>query len=343
VSQATINDVAELAGVSRSTVSLVLRGSTRVADDTQTRVREAIRRLGYRPSHFAAGLRSQRSHIVGLVVSSLTFPHHAHIAVGVERAIEEAGYGVLVANSRQDVQRERGHIERLRRYRADGVVITPLQIAPAEAQHLAALRAEGYPVVTAYREIPGLEVDFAGVDARDSVYQAVAHLLDLGHRRIAFLSGEAGNPVHALRVAGWRDALRERGVPADDALLVTGSASDSTGYTGQTAAEALLARGVTFTALVGANDFFALGALRTLHQVGRRVPQDVSVVGIGGFDPIMSPEKRLTTVAHDFELVGRTAGELLLERMSHPGTPSPERRIVPAHMRPGETTASAPN
>src|SRR5688572_20741706 len=151
---ATINDVARLAGVSRSTVSLVLRGGTRVAEETRARVREAMEGLGYRPSHFAAGLRSRRSHIVGRVVSSLTFPHHAHIALGVEQAIEARGYSVLVANSRQSVPRERDHIDRLRRYHADGVVITPLQIGPHEAQHLVALRTEGFPVVTAYREIP---------------------------------------------------------------------------------------------------------------------------------------------------------------------------------------------
>jgi LacI family transcriptional regulator len=336
---ATINDVARLAGVSRSTVSLVLRGGTRVAEETRVRVREAMERLGYRPSHFAAGLRSRRSQIVGLVVSSLTFPHHAHIALGVEQAIEAHGYSVLVANSRQSVERERDHIDRLRRYHADGVVITPLQIGPHEAQHLVALRAEGFPVVTAYREIPGLAVDFVGVDARASVCQAASHLADLGHRRIAFLVGSDSSPVNRLRVAGWRDALHARGLDADPGLVVSRTAGP---YTGESATAALLASGVPFTAVVGANDFFALGALRALYRAGKRVPQDVSVAGIGGFDPAMSPERRLTTVAHDFESIGRRAGELLLRRMTHPRHQEVERQLVPAELRLGETTACPP-
>lgn len=332
----TINEVARLAGVSRATVSLVLRGSTRVAEETRVRVQTVMDRLDYRPSHFAAGLRSNRSHIVGLVVSSLTFPHHSHVALGVERAIEGAGYSVLVANSRGDVRRERGHIERLRRYHADGLVITPLQMGPSDAAHLVALRAGGYPVVTAYREIPGLEVDFVGVDTLDSVRQVVAYLAGLGHDRIALLAGDVRSPVRDLRIAGWRVALEAHGLPIDESLLVTGTPER---YTGETATAALLARRVSFTALVGTNDFLALGALRTLHRAGWRVPEDVSVAGIGGFDEVMSPEKRLTTVAHDFERIGELAGELLRRRIERPRVTGIERRIVAATLLPGETTA----
>jgi LacI family transcriptional regulator len=335
----TINEVAQLAGVSRSTVSLVLRGSGGVAEETRTRVHAVIDRLGYEPSHFASGLRSRESFLVGLVVSSLTFPHHARIALGVEAAIEAAGYSVLVANSRGSSQRERGHVERLRRYHADGLLITPLQVSADEAAHLVALREAGYPVVTAYREIPGLNVDFVGVDARDSVEQAVAHLIALGHERIAFLPGETESPVRATRLAGWRAQLRAHGLSDDDALIVQDVGGP---YSGEAATEALLARGVPFTAVVGTNDFYALGALRALYRAGKCVPQDVSVVGIGGFDETMSPERRLTTVAHEFTQVGRLAGELLLERMERPRQRGVERRIVPAALRLGETTAPPP-
>jgi DNA-binding LacI/PurR family transcriptional regulator len=118
----------------------------------------------------------------------------------------------------------------------------------------------------------------------------------------------------------------------------------SGGYTGENATERLLASGAPFTAVIGANDFFALGAMRALHRAGKRVPEDVSVAGIGGFEPLMSPEKRLTTVAHDFQRVGRLAGELLMRRIAHPrpGTAgAPERHIIAAQLIPGETTAPA--
>ncbi|HVG97076.1 MAG TPA: LacI family DNA-binding transcriptional regulator, partial [Chloroflexota bacterium] len=212
----TIDEVARVAGVSRSTVSLVVRGQPRVADATRERVEAAIAALGYRPSRLASGLRSNRSYILGLVVSSLSFPHHARIAVGVEEAVEDAGYSVLVANSRGSAERERRHIERLRRYQADGLLVAPLQHTAAHAAHLQALHDGGYPLVTIYREVPGLRVPFCGVDAYDSVRRLVAYLAGpLGHRRIALIAGDGGSPVTAQRVAGWRDELRARGLPPD--------------------------------------------------------------------------------------------------------------------------------
>jgi LacI family transcriptional regulator len=339
VTRATINDVARLAGVSRATVSLVLRGSSRVAEETEARVQAAIARLNYRPSHLASGLRSRRSHLIGLVVSSLTYPHHARIALGLEQSLEPHGLSVLVANSRQSVERERAHIERLRRYQADGVVITPLQIRPDDARHLLDLRAEGFPMVTAYREIPGLEVDFVGVDTGDSIRQLVDHLAALGHQRIAFLAGGDESPIRAARIAAWHDAMLSCGLEPDPALVVT----DALGpYSGEAAIRILLDRHLPFTAVIGSNDFFALGALRALHQAGRLVPHEVSVAGIGGFEPLMSPEKRLTTVVHDFEQVGRLAGELLLRRIAGPRQDQVERHIIPARLLPGETTAPPP-
>jgi LacI family transcriptional regulator len=336
----TIDEVARVAGVSRSTVSLVVRGQPRVADATRERVEAAIAALGYRPSRLASGLRSNRSYILGLVVSSLSFPHHARIAVGVEEAVEDAGYSVLVANSRGSAERERRHIERLRRYQADGLLVAPLQHTAADAAHLQALHDGGYPLVTIYREVPGLRVPFCGVDAYDSVRRLVAYLAGpLGHRRIALIAGDGGSPVTAQRVAGWRDELRARGLPPDPRAVAP---ADGAGG-GHAAAARLLAAGVPFSALVCINDFLALGALRALHLAGRRVPQDVSVAAIGGFDELASPRQTLTVLAYDYRSIGRRAGELLRRRIEEPWSSNAaggaERRLITPALRPGETTA----
>jgi LacI family transcriptional regulator len=345
----TISQVAREAGVSRSTVSLVLGGSTRVAAETRARVQATIERLGYRPSRRAAGLRTRRSYIVGLVVSSLAYPHHARIAMGIEAAVEGRGYSVLVANSRSRPERERRHIETLRRQAADGLVVTPLQITAGEAAHLSALRKEGYPLVTAYREILGLDVDFCGVDTYAAVRQLVAYLAgDLGHRHIAFLAGQPEGPVTPRRIAGWRDELRARGLPADDALLIAPAVEDDatrgTGADGGAGAAvtALLARGTPCTAIACINDVLALSALEALYRAGRRVPEDVSVAGMGGFEEHASPGRSLTTLAFDFDLIGRRAGELLLRRIEHPWAGPVERHIVTGTLRVGETADRAP-
>jgi LacI family transcriptional regulator len=333
----TINDIAREAGVSRSTVSLVLRNSPLVAEETRRRVRATIERLGYQPNRLAAGLRSLRSHILGLVVTDLTFPPYARLAVGIEAAVEGAGYSLIVANSHERVERERLHIANLRQYRADGLFITPVQ---QDTAHLVALSREGYPFVCVIREVAGLEADFCGTDGYAAMRTLVAYLCEeLGHQRIAILSGTQRTSTSLTRLAGWRDELMARGQPAPDDLVVA-HAADRRG--GAAAAEELLRRGVAFTALVCINDLVAVGALQAFHRAGRRVPQDVSVAGIGGFREHFPPDRALTTMAEDHGEIGRQAGELLLRRLREGRRGGPERRIVPARLHIGETTGPAP-
>ena len=161
----------------------------------------------------------------------------------------------------------------------------------------------------------------------------------LGHRRIALIAGDGGSPVTAQRVAGWRDELRARGLAPDPRAVAP---ADGAGG-GHAAAARLLAAGVPFSALVCINDFLALGALRALHLAGRRVPQDVSVAAIGGFDELASPRQTLTVLAYDYRSIGRRAGELLRRRIEEPWSGNAaggaERRLVTPALRPGETTA----
>jgi LacI family transcriptional regulator len=333
----TINDIAREAGVSRSTVSLVLRNSPLVAEETRRRVQATIERLGYQPNRLAAGLRSLRSHILGLVVTDLTFPHYARMAVGIEAAVEGAGYSLIVANSHESIERERLHIANLRQYRADGLCITPVQ---QDVAHLVALSREGYPFVCLNREVPGLEADFCGTDGYAGMRTLVAYLCDeLGHRRVAILSGTQRTSTSLTRLVGWRDALLARGLPAPDDLVVVHPA-DRRG--GAAAAEELLRRGVPFTALVCINDLVAVGALETLHRAGRRVPEEISVAGMGGFAEVFPPDRALTTMVEEYSEIGRRAGELLVRRIREGRRGGPERCIVPARLQIGQTTGPAP-
>ncbi|MER3405498.1 MAG: hypothetical protein C4289_10375 [Chloroflexota bacterium] len=298
--------------------------------------------IGYTPlvalDRLAAGLRSLRSHILGLVVTDITFPHYARMAVGIEAAVEGAGYSLIVANSHESVERERLHVANLRQYRADGLFITPVQ---QDTAHLVALSREGYPFICVIREVPGLEVDFCGTDGYAAMRTLVGYLCDeLGHRRIAILSGTQRTSTSLTRLAGWRDALMARGLPAPDELVVAHTA-DRRG--GAAAVVELLRRGVPFTALVCINDLVAVGAMQALHDGGKRVPEDVSVAGIGGFTDVFPPDRTLTTMLEDHVEIGRQAGELLLQRIQEGRRGSPQRRIVPARLQVGQTTAPAPS
>ena len=329
---ATILDVAREAGVSRGTAYLVLRASPLVANRTHAHVQRTIHRLGNQPNQLAAGLRSKRSHILGLVVSDLTYPHYAQMAVGIEGAVEGAGYSLIVASSRLAIERERRHVDTLRRYRADGLIITPQDLRAEEVAHLRSLREEGYPFVCLCREVAGLETDFCGTDVYGATRALVAYLTgELGHQRIAILSGRVANTTNAARIAGLRDELTARGQPAPDELVAVDAG------VGRPVAESvreLLARRVAFTALLCVNDFLALGALGALARAGLRAPEDISVAGMGGLLPHALPEMTLTTVVDDYRGIGRAAGELLLRRIDsgRTGASLPaERRVLPAH------------
>ncbi|HEX2037937.1 MAG TPA: LacI family DNA-binding transcriptional regulator, partial [Chloroflexota bacterium] len=323
----TIEDVAREAGVSRSTVSLVLRESPLVAGTTRRQVQAVMSRLGYVPNRLAASLRGVRSFILGLVVTDLTFPHYAQMAVGVEAAVEGAGYSLIVANSHESLERERLHVQNLRRYRADGLLITPVQTA---IDHLQDLCEEGYPCVTLTRRTQGLETDFCGPDGYAGMRELVGYLAGaLGHRRIAILSGTQRTSTSLDRLAGWRAELQARGLPASDSLVVAHAANAAGG---EHAAEVLLQRGVPFTAVACVNDLVAVGAMRAFHRAGRAVPQEISVSGMGGFADVSPPDKPLTTVIEDYKEIGRRAGELILRRLDHaagdrPSTP--QRLVVP--------------
>jgi LacI family transcriptional regulator len=342
----TLEDIARDAGVSRSTVSLVLRDSPLVADTTRRRVREAMQRRGYHPNLLAAGLRSKRSGILGLVVSDLTYPHYAHMAVGVEEAVEAAGFSLIVANSHERPERQERHIGALRRYRADGLIITPVQWSKDDVAHLRQLRNVGYPFVTLYRDVPDLGVDHCGTDVYAAARQVVGYLAgQFGHRHIALISGPLRNSTNPARLAGWRDELAARGLPAPEELVTV---TDGSREAGESATRALIERRAPVTAIVCVNDFMALGALRALHLAGKRVPDHVSVAGMGGFAEYSSPERLLTTMADDYRAIGRQAGALLLRRLNGNGAAGPdggrpvERRLLPARLRVGETTGPCP-
>jgi LacI family transcriptional regulator len=356
----TIGQVARAAGVSRSTVSLVLQDDPRVASATRAHVRETMARLGYRPNPMAAGLRTRRSNMIGLIVSDLTYPHHALIAMGAEDVLEQAGLSLVVANSHGSLDRERRLVEALRRSHVDGLLITPLEATATSLDHLSALNDERYPFVEVYRELPGLRADYCGVDVRAAAEEITGYLAGtLGHRQIALMVSDPTAVGAQWRIEGWQHALAAHGLSAPEELLITGAGG---GAGGEAAVGTLLERGTPFTAVLCSNDLVAQGALRGLHRAGRRVPEEVSVAGIGFFGEYVSPEKPLTTVGFDYRGIGQEAAALLLTRIGQTGgasraekgassppdatgaagSPEVERRLLPGWLHVGETTAPLP-
>lgn len=324
----TIHQVAAEAGVSPSTVSNVLNGrSERMLPQTRERVEQAIARLGYRPSGPARQLRTGRSQVVGLVVPSVANPFWGTFARHLEAAALQAGYRVLLCNSERDPDRERDYLEELW---ADGIRGVVLCSSLPSLAHVLPLVERGLALVafdrTAQAGDPPALVNIS-VDNAVGTELATRHLLQLGHRRLAFVSGSLRSVNRRARFRGFEAALEEFGLSAGDALVWSGGAEDDYGDLdipdlGRTAARELLAADRPPSAIVAINDMCALGVSASVRDAGLQVGEDVSVVG---FDDIMLADLAtppLTTVRQPLPAMADAAFAHLrsgIERTS-PGT-----------------------
>ncbi|XXV10663.1 LacI family DNA-binding transcriptional regulator [Sorangium sp. So ce1335] len=322
-------DVAKLAGVSYQTVSRVLHDSPHVRRDTRERVLEAIRQLGYRPSSVAQALVTGRSRTLGVVSFDTTLYGPASTLHGIEEAAHDAGYGVSIASlrslSRAPVV---DAVQRLCDQGADGVVVIAPQRSAVDAlRHL----NSDVPVV-AVEGGPDDSIPVVAVDQLGGAAAATRHLLDLGHRTVWHIAGPPDWLEADQRIDGWRGALETAG--AEIPPLLRGDWSARSGY--ELAPK--LVRTPGLTAVFVANDQMALGLLRFLHENGREVPRDISIVG---FDDI--PESAyftppLTTVRQDFSELGRRCLHVLLEQIES-GQRSWSRVVVEAELILRKSTA----
>lgn len=297
-------DVARLAGVSHQTVSRVLNHHARVRPETRERVLEAMRQLDYQPNSAARSLVTRRSHTLGIVTFDSTLFGPASMVYGIEQAARDAGYFVSIASVRE-LSRNAvlDAVNRLREQAVEGIAA----IVPKDS---ACAALDAVPAGTAIVGVgigPTSGVPMVGMDNTAGAAMATRHLLDLGHRTVHHIAGPAGWPEARERRTGWRKTLADAGVPVPDALA--GDWSSRSGY----AMGQRLARDPDVTAVFCANDHMALGVLRALHEVGRRVPDEVSVVGFDDIPeaPFMIPP--LTTVQQHFGEMGRRAMQLLVD------------------------------
>ncbi|RLT40614.1 MAG: LacI family DNA-binding transcriptional regulator [Chloroflexi bacterium] len=297
----TLNQVAADAGVSRSTVSLVLRNSPLVADDTRAQVQASIKRLGYVYNRGAASLRSQHSNTIGLIVTDITNPFFAELTVGVEGGLEESRYTALLGNTSDTIQKQSLLLERMQEHWPDGILLCPTDgTSLAQVRRLQRQTA----LVLFVRYLPDLEIDYVGADNVRGAEQATAHLLAHGHRRIAFAGGPATSSAWRDRVQGFTAQMQQAGLAVDESLLAVGSV---TREGGRSAILELLGRENPPTAALCYNDVVAFGVMLGLQAAGRTPGKDFGVIG---FDDITEAElwrPTLTTVALQPRHLGEVA------------------------------------
>ncbi|MBS1878439.1 MAG: LacI family DNA-binding transcriptional regulator [Actinobacteria bacterium] len=322
----TLREVARLAGVHPGTASRAINEETRglVNDATAQRVLAAAEQIGYRPNPIARGLKTSRSHTVGVLIPDLTNPLFPPIVRGIQDRLERDGYTPLIANTDNDAERERGSIDALSARRVDGLLTATAQ---ADSAAFAALAELEIPVVLINRQVLGGNMRSVAPDDRAGVRLAVEHLVGLGHTKIAHLGGPAATSTGALRSESFVETMRRLGLDADPALTVSGGAM--TEAEGERLCRQLLAGGAEFTAIVAANDLVALGCYDVFDAEGIDCPGDVSVVGFNDMRFADRFEPPLTTIRIPHTEMGVRAAELLLEQIRDPDSPARHELLEP--------------
>jgi LacI family transcriptional regulator len=305
----TIVDVAAAAGVSISTVSRSLSGSTRVKDELVARVREAAATLGYIPDRVARALVQRRSNAIGAVVPTIDNAIFARAIQALQNRLDADGFRLLLATTEYEASRELAGVQALVEHGADGVVLVGAEHHPGVVPLLVAQRV---PFVYTWTYEPDATAATIGFDNRNAMRRLTEHLLDLGHKRIAMIGGiSAGNDRAAARIAGFQDAVGARKLAPAAIVQRAYTVQD-----GRAAAHALLGLRPRPTALVCGNDILAFGALAEAHAMGVDVPRALSVTGFDDLDLASHITPPLTTMRVPSAAMGRMAAEHLLARIA---------------------------
>lgn len=309
VKAAGVREVAALAQVSLGTVSNVLNNPDRVAPRTLKSVQDAMKHLEFVPSRAAGQLRSKRSSMVGVVVPDVGNPYWASVLRGIESVLEQEGLTIVVGSTRQRPDRQQAVISALASQGVDGLIIAPITKRTSDWEDLV---DRFYGVVTLEQGIAESEIPWVGLDNIKGGQLAVDHLLDQGHRRIAFVNGPSSVSWCNARRDGARAGVLARGLDPDDVLTEV-VVPDLTVEDGQAAIDELFVSGAEFTGVICANDMLALGALLALRRHGKSTPADVALVGYDDVDFAQALAPALTSIKQPSFRMGSAAAELLLK------------------------------
>jgi len=304
---ATIYEVSELAGVSLATVSRVMNDSGRVSDKTREKVLAAMRELDYRPNTVAQSLASHRSDCVGVLVSEVYGPIFGSMLSGIEDELSRAGKFAIFATGHSDADKEREAIRFLISRNCDALI---LHVEALSDDYLLEQEDGELPFVVINRVVPGMETRCIVLDNERGGYDATRMLLDMGHRRIAYISGPLAWGDAQARLEGHKRALKERGCRFDERLLVEGDYQE---ITGSNAMVQLLQLGIPFTAVVCANDEMAAGAIDMIRSRGMSIPDDMSIVGFDNAPVSRYVYPKLSTVNYPVREMGRMAAHWVLQ------------------------------
>jgi LacI family transcriptional regulator len=304
-----MKDIARDLGLSQATVSKVLREHPDIGEKTRQRVLERVKELDYQPNPLARSLVTGRSFLIGLIAPSLLHPFFAEVAKALSAAIRDKGYSLIVSSSEEDPELEKEEISRLLARRLDALVIAS---SGTNVEQFERMESKGQPFVLIDRDLNGLAANFVGINDEKAGFLATEHLIEMGCRRIAHIRGQ-DNSTGLGRFEGYRRALRQRGIPYSEDLVVRRSLVDTeTTRQGEEAMRLLLERDPKLDGVFCFNDPLAIGAMSTIFDAGLRIPEDISLIGCGNLPNNNCLRVPLSSIDQHSQMIGQRAAELVL-------------------------------
>src|SRR5467141_5367574 len=332
----SLKSLAEHLGLSKTAVSFVINRSPAaksIPQSTQELIRKAARELNYRPNHLARSLRQQRSYTIGVIVPEISEGYAALVMSGIEDHLLEEGYFYFVVSHRHRNELIEEYPLLLQQRAVEGLIAVDTALSEGVQVPLVA--------VSGHRDVPGV-TNIVLNHARAATL-ALEHLTQLGHRQMAFIKGQEFSSDTAVRWDSVREAAAKLGIEIKDRLVVQLEGESSSPELGYLVTRKLLASGESFTGLFAFNDISAIGAVQALREAGRRVPEDISVVGFDDIQSAAFQNPALTTVRQPLRAMGVIAAETLLRRITAAAnTPYPKEIVVEPELVVRASTAKAP-
>jgi len=308
------------------TVSRVINNSGYISQDARVRVEAAVAELQYVPNTLANSLRFKQTKTLALILTDITNPFFTTLARGVEDAASDAGFSVIFCNTDESEVEQDKHLTVLIRKRVDGILLVP---AGSTSTSMAFARQRTVPVVVLDRTVPNACIDTVRCDSEHGAYELTRLLLELGHSRIAMLSGPPAVSTASDRVAGYRRAMAEAGASLCETLIFSGQFTQASGHS---MAEAAFRLNPPPTAVFASNNFIAIGAYRAVRKAGLRIPEDIALVAFDDLPPALVLEPFLTVAAQPAYEMGRKATELLLARLAGQLPPERQEIVLPTEL-----------
>jgi LacI family transcriptional regulator len=320
----TIADIARKLSIAPATVSRALNGHPAISEKTRKLVEKTARKLQYKRNNIASSLRSGKSNLIGVIIPSAEINFFGSVVHGIEKLANEKGYNVLIFQSNESHEQEKNGLETFLHARVDGILVS-IAKDTTNYDHFLDIKEQGIPVVFFDRAKEELDFPAVVVDDFKGGYAATQELLSQGYNRIAHISGPSHMDVFNNRMLGYKAALKANKIPFDPQLVVEGYVSIESG---QKATEQLMRLSAPPDAIFAVEDFTALGALKQLKAMGRRVPQDVGVVGFANemFGEHITPS--LTTFDQQTVTMGKEATGLLLQLLDRNATTITQQKIM---------------